>query len=124
MLRMLRATPTTQYTVWGHCCDPTIILTFPPLQGASSSLVVKFADTDKERTLRRMHQMAGQLGIFNPMTIQFGAYGAYTQAVGSGGFGGPLWVGWGWFGLCRGMWMPGRTGVSCLRANAGLPPHS
>lgn len=29
-----------------------------------------------------MHQMAGQLGIFNPMTIQFGAYGAYTQAVG------------------------------------------
>lgn len=46
--------------------------------------MVKFADTDKERTLRRMHQMAGQLGIFNPMTIQFGAYGAYTQAVGAG----------------------------------------
>jgi len=55
----------------------------PLSQGASSSLVVKFADTDKERTLRRMHQMAGQLGIFNPMTIQFGAYGAYTQAVGA-----------------------------------------
>ncbi|KTG32558.1 hypothetical protein cypCar_00044180, partial [Cyprinus carpio] len=49
--------------------------------GASSDLDVKFADTDyREATLRRMHQMAGQLGIFSPMTIQFGAYGAYTHA--------------------------------------------
>ncbi|KFW02328.1 CUGBP Elav-like family member 4, partial [Fulmarus glacialis] len=70
--------PWSRETFWGHCRGPSI---FPLSQGASSSLVVKFADTDKERTLRRMHQMAGQLGIFNPMTIQFGAYGAYTQAV-------------------------------------------
>lgn len=49
-------------------------------QGASSSLVVKFADTEKERGLRRMQQVATQLGMFSP-SLQFGAYSAYTQAV-------------------------------------------
>ncbi|KAK3508207.1 hypothetical protein QTP70_017696, partial [Hemibagrus guttatus] len=49
--------------------------------GASSSLVVKFADTEKERGIRRMQQVASQLGVISPMSLHLGAYNAYTQAV-------------------------------------------
>ena len=48
-------------------------------QGASSSLVVKFADTENERQLRRMQQLMGPISLINPLTIT--PIAAYTPTA-------------------------------------------
>ncbi|KAK3907922.1 CUGBP Elav-like family member 5 [Frankliniella fusca] len=48
--------------------------------GASSSLVVKYADTEKERQLRRMQQMAGNMNVLSPWVLnQFATFSNYAQ---------------------------------------------
>lgn len=74
--------PTTYFTFLRLLFKPDVFWDISLfLQGASSSLVVKFADTEKERGIRRMQQVASQLGVISPMSLHLGAYNAYTQAV-------------------------------------------
>lgn len=41
---------------------------------------MKFADTEKERQIRRMQQMAGHMNLLSPFVFnQFGPYNAYAQ---------------------------------------------
>ncbi|VDN14415.1 unnamed protein product [Dibothriocephalus latus] len=52
------------------------------MRGASSSIVVKFADTEKERHSRKLQQLIGPLGFINP-TLAFSQLGnaAYSQVL-------------------------------------------
>jgi len=57
------------------------------MPGASSSLVVKFADTDRERAIRRMQQLTQTYSFISPLPLQLGTtYGLpYTSGVVSAG---------------------------------------
>ena len=51
------------------------------LQGVSPSLVLKVAESEKERQLRRMQQVAGNIGLINPLVFNHFGYGTYAQVI-------------------------------------------
>lgn len=53
------------------------------MPGVSPNLVLKVAESEKERQLRRMHQdanqVAGNIGLINPLIFNHFGYGTYAQ---------------------------------------------
>lgn len=49
------------------------------MPSVSPSLVLKVAESEKERQLRRMQQVAGNIGLINPLVFNHFGYGTYTQ---------------------------------------------
>lgn len=45
------------------------------MEGASSAIVVRLADTDRERAVRKMNQLASSYGVTSPVTFQISPYG-------------------------------------------------
>jgi len=56
-----------------------LIQTNQGMTGVSPNLVLKLAESEKERQLRRMQQVAGNIGLINPLVFNHFGYGTYAQ---------------------------------------------
>lgn len=56
-----------------------IIQASQSMNGVSPNLVLKVAESEKERQLRRMQQVAGNIGLINPLVFNHFGYGTYAQ---------------------------------------------